>query len=175
MERLVQMRLDAEPGSELDQMLLREMREREHSLRSLQVAHNELATMRVEGLSSEEAASLVAFTVEVCAGINAVTSAERRRIYQILQLTAQVSRVPEAIKLGQRHHYSLEWRAAIPIHGRVRDANANALSTGTTNQIGRAHPRPLPSEKTPKKTIAISTSHHRTIRPRPAAIWPRSR
>jgi len=75
----------------------------------------DLLALPSDGLSSDEAKSIVAFAAEMQTGLALATEADKRRLYDILHLHGTVSTDPDGIRLGQRHRYRIDRTAAIPL------------------------------------------------------------
>jgi site-specific DNA recombinase len=95
--------------------ILRQAKEVEQLIVRTNAERAELAAVRTEGLSATDADALIAFAEDVGAGFDHATPAERKRLYDLLQVRGTVAADPDGIKLGQRHHFRIDWQAAIPL------------------------------------------------------------
>ncbi len=110
------------PASERARIYSEKAQAAECELERLQTERADLSAQPDTGLSDEQATSLVAFAADVRTGIAAATMADKQRICQLLQLEGTVRVDPQrGIRLGQRHAFTVEWAANLPIRGNVRN------------------------------------------------------
>jgi hypothetical protein len=101
-----------------------------------------LSTAPHIGLSDEQALSLERFAAEVRAGIGKVGPADRREIFELLQLRGVVSVDPKGIRLARANRFRIQWTAIIGL--RSRDSTLTNIQTVVIGQPSA--PAPKPSE-----------------------------
>jgi hypothetical protein len=71
------------------------------------------------GLSADDADAIARFAAEIQAGMAHATPADRRLLYQQLQIRGKVSpadsSAAKAVRLGRTHRYRIDWTATIPL------------------------------------------------------------
>lgn len=105
---------DAGTGEVFD-ALMRQARDIEGLIQRLTGERLELATTEAEGLGPGEAEAIEAFAAEVRSGMILASSADRRDIYELLQVRGKVYADPSGVALGRRHRFRVEWRATISL------------------------------------------------------------
>jgi len=115
-------RLDALAGKMADTgngevfaALLRQAREIEALIERLTSELAELAAVQVHGLSVEEATEIEAFAEQMRIGLEHATNADRRRLYELLQVRGKVVLDPDGVRLGRKYTFRIEWQASIPL------------------------------------------------------------
>jgi hypothetical protein len=93
--------------------ILRQAKEVEHLITTIVTERGDLAAIRPEGLSVTDADALTVFADEIHAGFDQAAPADRRRLYDLLRVRGSVSADPDGIRLGRKHHFRIEWQAAI--------------------------------------------------------------
>jgi hypothetical protein len=97
----------------------RRAQEIEGIIERLRRDRDELTTLPSAGLSADDADAIARFATEVQAGMGHATPAERRMLYQQLQVRGSLSPAvrtdPEAIRLGRHHRFYVDWTASIPL------------------------------------------------------------
>jgi hypothetical protein len=122
LERILDEQLDAPAGSESARALRGKAQEVEAAINRLLTDRAQLAAAPSVGLSDADSLQLAEFAAEVRAGLDYATPAERRRIYELLQLDGVVRLAPEhGIKLGRRHRFTIEWRSVFELLDDTRD------------------------------------------------------
>ena len=123
--RIVAQRLEADPGGEVDRALLAAGREAEAQIGRIEGERQRLAEPVSVGLSEEAAIGIKQFVAEAASGIDGASPAQRRRLFQILDLRASVRVDPAGtFKIGRKYRYAIEWSARIPLinhAGRLND------------------------------------------------------
>ncbi len=114
LQRVIQDRLDSEPGGEIYQALSMTARDIEVAITRLSGERAVFATTPAEGISPEDAETVCRFAAEVRDGIAVASPDERRRIYTVLQLRATIGVSEDGIQFG-RHKFSIEWTARVPL------------------------------------------------------------
>ena len=112
---ILRQRITVDAGSERDQLLEDMAQESEQTIRRLQTEYDRLATMRVGGMSAEEASDLERFAAEVRDGIGSATPAEKRQVYRLLQLHGTLREDADGKKYGRFHHVACDLHAVIPV------------------------------------------------------------
>ncbi|MFL5759617.1 MAG: hypothetical protein ACJ789_07760, partial [Thermomicrobiales bacterium] len=79
----------------------------------------ELAAVRSDGLSVEEATAITTIADEIRAGLDQATSEERRHLIELFDVRGTVHLDPNGIKLGRKHRFRIEWQARIPLRDRA--------------------------------------------------------
>jgi site-specific DNA recombinase len=78
-----------------------------------------LNAMPSSGLSADDANAIATFAADIQAGMAHATPAERRQLYQQLQVRGTVSPAArtdaKAVRLGRSHRYRIDWTATIPL------------------------------------------------------------
>lgn len=110
--------VDAGDG-ELYEALRRQASEIEKLLDRLVGEQTELSAVRSEGLSAEEARSIEAFAKRVAFVGEHATPAERRELYETLQIQGTLYDDPMGVKLTRRTHFRIDWQAVIPLRNSV--------------------------------------------------------
>ena len=124
LSRTLASRLDADEGGEMDRALLAQARDIEGQIARLSTERQRLDAPSSVGLSEEAATSIETFVTETCHGIVFATPAERRRLFQTLDLRATVRVDPHGtVKIGRKYRYSITWEAKIPLVN--HDASVN--------------------------------------------------
>jgi site-specific DNA recombinase len=95
--------------------ILRQAKDVEQLIVRTNAERAELAAIRTEGLSATDADALAAFAKDVGAGFDHSTPADRRRLYDLLRVRGTVSADADGIRLGRKHHFRIDWQAAIPL------------------------------------------------------------
>jgi hypothetical protein len=95
--------------------ILRQAKAIEDVIAKLNADRGALAAVEPAGLSVADAEALIAFAATIQEGFGEATPAERRTLYELLQVRGTVAIDPNGLKLGQRHRYRLDWQAAIPL------------------------------------------------------------
>jgi site-specific DNA recombinase len=75
----------------------------------------ELAALHADGLSSDDALEIEAFAEQIREGLAYATPADRRRLYELLQLRGKVYLDPDGVRLGRKHSFRIEWQAPIQL------------------------------------------------------------
>ena len=114
----------------------------ESHIARLQAEHTVLSTAPHIGLSDEQALSLERFAAEVRAGIGKVGPADRREIFELLQLRGVVSVDPKGIRLARANRFRIQWTAIIGL--RSRDSTLTNIQRVIIGQPSA--PAPKPSE-----------------------------
>ncbi|MCX6021192.1 MAG: recombinase family protein [Chloroflexi bacterium] len=114
--RITAERLDADPGSEQDLALRAVAEETERTIRPLAVERNALEAEPPPGLSGQDVQALQQFAEQVRQGLDLANPAERRQVFELLQLRARVQcDEKDGVKLGRRHRYRVELFAVVEI------------------------------------------------------------
>ena len=71
--------------------------------------------MRSEGLSDDEALEIETFAGQIRTGLEFATPAERRRLYELLQIRGKVYEDAQGVRLGRKHSFRIEWQAPIQL------------------------------------------------------------
>jgi hypothetical protein len=122
LSRILDEQLDAPAGGESARLLREKAHQIEASLSTLQAEHAQLAAEPRPGLSDSQIHELTAFAAEVCQGVEHATPAERRLIFQLLQLKGTVRRDDEhGRKFALKHRFSVAWEAIIPLRHSDRE------------------------------------------------------
>ena len=117
LQRITRERLDHDPGSELDRALRALADEVQTTIGRLLAERAELLAEPEPGLTAEDAASLEKFAVDVSEGIDAASTADRRRVFTVLRLRGAVRLGENGIKLGRKHRFEIEWSAVVQLRG----------------------------------------------------------
>ena len=107
--------IDAEIGSEASASLERTQDDIEKQIQKLVTDRAQLAAVRSEGLSEDEVLSIQTFANDVRAGLDRATTADRRRLYELLNVRGVVTVDPEGVLIGRKHRFRIDWTAAIPL------------------------------------------------------------
>ncbi|HEY7066414.1 MAG TPA: recombinase family protein [Chloroflexota bacterium] len=122
LSRILDEQLDAPAGSESARLLREKAQQIEASLSTLQAEHAQLAAEPTPGLSDSQIHELTAFAAEVCQGVEHAMPAERRRIFQLLQLKGAVRRDDaHGRKFALKHRFSVAWEAIIRLRNDGRE------------------------------------------------------
>ena len=109
---------DASDGEIFD-ALMRQAREQEDAIRRLDGERAELAAVRGEGLSESEADAIAQLAEKWRLGLTNATEADRRRLYEAIQVRGTIYLDPNGVRIGRRHRYRIDWQAAIPLSGSI--------------------------------------------------------
>jgi hypothetical protein len=101
--------------------ILRQAKEVEHLIGRTNAERTALAAIRTEGLSATDADALSAFADDIRAGFDQATPEDRRRLYELIHVRGTVYADPDGIKLGRKHHFRIDWQAAIPLSNSNND------------------------------------------------------
>ena len=112
----------------------------ESHIARLQAEHTVLSTAPHIGLSDEQALSLERFAAEVRAGIGKVGPADRREIFELLQLRGVVSVDPKGIRLARANRFRIQWTAIIGL--RSRDSTLTNIQRVIIGQPSAPAPKP---------------------------------
>gem|GEM_PF-822105 len=112
---------------ELFSAALRQAKEAEGLIARLVQERDELAAVPAEGLSATEADAIEAFAEDIRAGILHATPAERRKLYELLQVRGRVYHDDSGRRLGRKHHYRIDWTAAIQLQHNAALINVTRL------------------------------------------------
>jgi hypothetical protein len=97
----------------------RQAQEIEGIIARLCADRDDLKALPSGGLSADEADAIATFAVDVQAGMANATPADRRSLYQQLQIQGTLSPAapddPKAVRLGRSHHYRIDGTASIPL------------------------------------------------------------
>jgi uncharacterized coiled-coil protein SlyX len=97
--------------------LMRQAKDIEPLIDRLKQEKAELAAVRSVGLSDSEALEIETFAEQIREGLAYATPADRRRLYELLQLRGKVYVDPDGVRLGRKHSFRIEWQAAIELPG----------------------------------------------------------
>jgi hypothetical protein len=105
---------DAGSGEFLD-ALTRQAKEIEPLIERLVQERAELAAIRTDGLSDDDALEIEVFAKQIGEGLSYATPADRRLLYELLQLRGKVYFDPDGVRLGRKHSFRIEWQASIEL------------------------------------------------------------
>jgi site-specific DNA recombinase len=106
----------ADAGSgEVYASILRQAKEVEQLISTIAAERAALTATRPEGLSVADAEALTAFADEVRAGFEHAAPDDRKRLYDLLRIRGTVHADADGIRLGRKHHFRIDWVAAIPL------------------------------------------------------------
>lgn len=95
--------------------MVRRAKEIEPLIERLLKDRAELAAVPSEGLSAGDALEIEAFAEQMRAGLEHATTADLRRLYELLQVRGSVYLDPEGVRLGRKYIYRIEWQASLPL------------------------------------------------------------
>ena len=136
--RIIDQRLDVDPGGETDRALLARARETEAAIGRLLAEREALERPAGGGLSQEAACSIAQFSRKVRAGIQMADPADRRRVFQILDLRARVRLDPSGIKIARRHRYALSWSAKLRLVDNAGGVNDHLVTCFRYDEVRSA-------------------------------------
>jgi site-specific DNA recombinase len=120
----------ADLGPESREAVRRRMQDAEAVIVRLAAERDDLAAVRSDGLSREEADDVEAFAAELAAmhaALTDATPAELRELIDVLDVRGAVYSAPKGIALGRKHRFVIDWTARIrlsdkgtPLSRRVR-------------------------------------------------------
>jgi site-specific DNA recombinase len=111
LEAMVDELIDAGPAAK--EAIRKRIDESETLIARLDRERAELAAVRTEGLSGEEADAIQTFAAHVREGLADFTPADWRRLYEVLRIRGTLYLDPEDVRLGRYHAFRIEWDGAI--------------------------------------------------------------
>jgi hypothetical protein len=120
LEAMVDELIDAGPAAK--EAIRRRIGESEALMARLDRERVDLAAVRTEGLSGEEADAIQSFAAQVREGLADFTPADWRRLYEVLRIRGTVYLDPKGVRLGRYHAFRIEWDGAIRL---LHDLNRN--------------------------------------------------
>jgi site-specific DNA recombinase len=107
------------PEGEFRASIRRQAQDIEGIIAKLQAQRAELEARPSSGLSAADANAIIHFAEQIQAGMEHASPADRRQLYQQLQIRGTVSSAepadPQAVRLGRKHCYRIDWQASIPL------------------------------------------------------------
>lgn len=116
--------------------ILRQAKTLEDMIGKLTAERAQLAAVVPTGLSPEDAEGLAEFAATIADGLWEAEPAERRRLYELLQVRGTVSVDPDGVRLGQRHHYRIDWQAVIPLRSSDKSLLKHLLLLRSDGAVG---------------------------------------
>jgi site-specific DNA recombinase len=113
LQAMVDELIDAGPVSK--EAIRRRMADTETLIARLDAERAELAAIRAEGLSADEATEIERFAAEVRQGLGNATPADRRQLYETLRIRGTAYADPEGIRLGRKYRFRIDWEGAIQL------------------------------------------------------------
>ena len=107
--------IDGDDNPESIASLERTQREVASHLERLTAERGQLEETHSEGLTQEDANVVATFAREMRAGMEHATDVDKRKLYDLLNVRGTVFLDENGIKLGRKHHYRIEWDAAISL------------------------------------------------------------
>lgn len=106
--------IDAGDG-EIYHALLRQAKDIEALLGNLSRERADLAAVRSDGLSEDEALSIRAFAEEIAAGLEHATHADRRRLVELLNVRGTLYADPDGVQLTKLSRFRIDWSANVSL------------------------------------------------------------
>jgi hypothetical protein len=122
MSRQIDELIDA--GPEMHAVLRTKVEESERVIGKLDRERTALQSGPQDGLSAVDAQSIITFVEQTLVGLDAAGPSERRALVDLMRVRA-VIRHGGDVRMG-RHHYALDWTAAIPLVNNNKFATVNS-------------------------------------------------
>ncbi len=102
-------------AGEARQAVLRRLKDVEDLIDRFAHERAELAAVRTDGLSREEATAIEAFAAEMRRGLDQAAPSDLRELFQAIGVRGTIHADPNGVTLGRKHAFRIEWTARIEL------------------------------------------------------------